>query len=491
MALSLFIAEARCVLGDTQETATSRFEFIVFAVTIILAVAVGVVLSIIARKSSAARYKEKVKNFRGQSLKSLVSDEVESLIASGKNPKVVINELVDIFDEKLEERADAIKEELDEKYEIMIEEKEQAVVELNRKYTQVSIEKKQTESIVKSVAEGLVLVNNKGEVILMNPAAEKLFGVKKEDKIGKPILQGLRDEQLVSLVKESSSGEKEIVLTSNSADTKRILRSSGAIIEDEDGNTVGMVSVLSDVTKQKELDQMKADFVSSVSHELRTPIVAMGKSLDVMMDPAAGTLSENQKQFLNIARRNMERLDNLINDLLDLSKLEAKKMNMNFQVSSLEEAINETCDTLNTWANTKGIEIKKIIQKDLPKFTFDYQRVIQVLTNLIGNAIKFTPSDGRVTIDARFLNQKKMVEVSITDTGMGIAKDDIPKLFSKFQQVGKKNLSDTSGTGLGLAIAKEIVQLHNGEIWVESEKGKGAKFTFVLPATNNQNNTGG
>ena len=325
----------------------------------------------------------------------------------------------------------------------------------------------------------------------MNPAAEKLLGVNKEDKIGKPITDDLKDEQLVSLAKSTESGDKEIVVNSKNVDTKKILKSSGAVIEDENGNTVGMVTVLSDVTKQRELEQMKSDFLSGVSHELRTPIVAMGKSLDVMFDSSAGPLTTSQKQFLDIAKRNMKRLDFLINDLLDLSKLEAKKMQAKFEPNSIEKAVEETCQTLDIWAKTKEIKLERNIPADLPDVMFDRQRIIQVLNNLIGNAIKFTPHNGKITVEAKKLGEKG-VEVSVIDTGIGIAKEDIPKLFNKFQQIGEKNPADVSGTGLGLAIAKEIVKLHNGDIWVESEKDKGSKFIFTLPGTaTNQTNTGG
>lgn len=468
------------------------FKIIVFSGTIVFAIVFGVILYLIAKRSSSIKQADNAlrKAVKSKSVKSAISEEVSELLESGRNPKEVINELITIFDEKLDEKMGSTKQELVQKYGRIIDEKEQAVLDLNKKYQQTTEEKKQTESIVRSMAEGLVLVNDKGEVILMNPAAEKLLGVKKEDKMGKPIMDDLKDEQLVALAKSSESGDKEIVLNSKNVDTKKILKSSGAVIEDENGNTVGMVTVLSDVTKQRELEQMKSDFLSGVSHELRTPIVAMGKSLDVMFDSSAGPLTPNQKQFLDIAKRNMKRLDFLINDLLDLSKLEAKKMQVKFEPSSIGKAIEETCQTLDTWAKTKEITLERNVSAGLPNIMFDKQRIIQVLNNLIGNAIKFTPHNGKITVETKQLGEKG-VEVSVSDTGIGIAKEDIPKLFNKFQQIGEKNPADVSGTGLGLAIAKEIVKLHNGDIWVESEKDKGSKFIFTIPGTVNQTNTGG
>ncbi|MFC1708961.1 ATP-binding protein [Candidatus Omnitrophota bacterium] len=490
-AICLTICDTSFVFGATEEIDPDRMTVFVFGGTIALAVVVGIILFFIAKRSSHMKDDQVRKNVKGKAIKSVITDEVHQMLEAGRDPKEVVSELLTIFDEKLDERVDTAKEELNQKYGRIIEEKEQAVLDVNKKFNDISSEKKQTESIVRSMAEGLVLVNDKGEVILMNPAAEQLLGVKKEDKIGKPINEDLKEEQLLSLVKESSSGEKEIEINSKNVDTKKVLRSSGAVIEDENGRTVGMLSVLSDVTKQRELDEMKKNFISSVSHELRTPIVAMEKSLSVMFDPSAGPLTENQKQFLGIAKRNMKRLDYLINDLLDLSRLEAKKMPICLEPNSIEKTITETCETLDTWATTKEIKLEKSFAEGLPEIKFDKNRIVQVLTNLIGNAIKFTPREGKVVVEAKPMNGKKGVEISVIDTGIGIAKEDLEKVFDKFQQVGEKNPTDISGTGLGLAIVNEIIALHEGKIWVESEKGKGAKFTFTLPETTEQTNTGG
>ena len=139
------------------------------------------------------------------------------------------------------------------------------------------------------------------------------------------------------------------------------------------------------------------------------------------------------------------------------------------------------CDTLIAWVEAKAIKIEKRIQKNIPEVNLDSNRIIQVLNNIIGNAVKFTPADGGITVEAKLDEAQKNILVSIADTGIGIAKEDLNKVFDKFQQVGERTSTNIGGTGLGLAIAKEIVQLHRGKIWVESEKGQGAKFTFTLP----------
>ena len=157
-------------------------------------------------------------------------------------------------------------------------------------------------------------------------------------------------------------------------------------------------------------------------------------------------------------------------------------MELKLASCSIEEIINEVCDTLTPWVRSKGIHIEKMVQKDMPKINLDPNKIIQVLNNIIGNAIKFTPNNGMVTIEARLdRDRENMLIVSVADTGIGIAKENLERIFDKFQQVGERVSTDISGTGLGLAIAKEIIELHGGRIWAESEKGKGARFLFTLP----------
>ncbi|MBI4313627.1 MAG: PAS domain S-box protein [Candidatus Omnitrophica bacterium] len=349
------------------------------------------------------------------------------------------------------------------------------------RYRKVTAEKTQTESIVRSIAEGLVVVNNKGEVLLMNPAAERLLG-SKEERLGKNVAAGLNDAQLVSMVKGGGADQnQEIVLNSQNDSTKKTLRASTTVIEDENGQTVGMVSVLTDVTKQKELEQLKADFLSNVSHDLRTPIVTIQKALALVHDPATGGLNETQLKFITIAERNTKTLLQLISDLLDMAKLEAGKMQLRPETGRVEEVIQATVENLEPWGKSKGVALALKTSGTLPELPIDAQRISQVLMNLIGNAVKFTPSGGKVTVESKV--RESNVWVSVSDTGVGISKEDLPKVFGRFQQVGERTPSDISGTGLGLSIAKEIVELHRGKIWVESELGKGTTFTFTLPLT--------
>lgn len=408
--------------------------------------------------------------------------ELNKLQAPAHERQRVASRVSDLVEQTMTERVDAVKRELDERYDQAIEERRRTEAVLQQKYTEVLKENKQTASVLGSIAEGLVVVNNRGEVVMMNPAAERLLAVTQKDRIGKPLLDDLKDEQLISLVKGSGDENREIVLNAKQDSTKRVLRASNAVITDEDGKAVGMVAVLSDVTKQRELDQLKSEFLSKVSHELRTPLVAMQHALSILAEGIAGPLGAEQHNFVDLTQRNLQRLNALINDLLDLAKLEAKKTELRVQPASLSEVIGAVCDSLEAWAKSKVITIVRRLPGDLPAVLCDSAKVTQVLTNLIGNAIKFTPQQGRITVEVKLVPDAQEVEVSVTDTGVGIATEDLPKLFNKFQQVGERSATDITGTGLGLAIAKEIVDLHQGRLWAESDPAKkGARFAFTLP----------
>lgn len=455
---------------------------VVFILTIIVGIVVALILWHVAAENRQAKGKIiSSKTKPGELDPDDIYQELKILSGSTKSHKKAAMAISSLLEEKVEEKVSVVKRELTEKYGKLVEEKSQVAAEAQKKLKKTMGEKKQTEAIVRSVAAGVVVVNNKGEVLLMNPAAEKLLDSKKEEKIGKPLRDGARDEQLFSMVRSSSlDGETDIEIDGKE-DTKKVLRSSSAVIEDENGQTIGMVTVLNDVTKQKEIDEMKTQFLSNVTHELRNPIGAIKQSISVILEETAGPLTEPQKKFLSNAKRNLERLGALIDDILDLAKLEAKKMEIKPKLTPIETVVDEVFETLNTWVTNKGISLIKNIQENLPEIHIDPDRIIQVLMNIISNAIKFTPKDGTITVGVKTSEQGDFMEISITDTGVGIPESDLPKIFGKFQQAKNRSAGDTSGTGLGLAIAQEIVHLHKGKIGVNSEEGKGTTFTFTLP----------
>lgn len=487
LTLLLWAAPARAA-EDGGEGA----RLIIFAVVAAAAVGVGIGLYYASQRTSQVKFREGEEQevvSGGQARVQAAADMTPEVLAALKRLPVspeqqrqVAQSVTEIVTKSVEQRVSLAKQEIDQQYTRVIEEQKRTTTELQGKYQTALTERKQTVSVLESIAEGLVVVNNKGEVVMMNPAAERLLAVNQKERIGKPLTEGIRDEQLVSLA-QGGSEEKEIVLNAKQDSTKRILRASNAVITDEDGRTVGMVAMLSDVTKQREIERLKSEFVSKVSHELRTPIVAMQHALSIIIDEVAGPMTEEQKKFSSLIQRNLQRLNGLINDLLDLSKLEAKKMELRLESTQIGPVITGVCESLDAWAGSKAINISRRVPEGLPNVTCDPGRVTQVLTNLLGNAIKFTPKQGRIIVEARLIDEGKSMEVSVADNGVGIAKEDLPKLFSKFQQVGERSSSDLGGTGLGLAISKEIVELHKGRIWAESDQQakKGTRFVFAIP----------
>ena len=467
-------------------------KLVVVILTVIVSLLIGMLLYQFSQRSSQVQFQdssgvpESIKRGAAEvkgaaEVMPLILDELNRLPVPLQHREQVARSVSNVMVKTLQEQVGTVKRQIEAHYDHLIEEHRRSEAVLQHKYQKSLLESKQTVSVLESIAEGLVVVNNKGEVVMMNPAAEKLLAVSQQERIGKSLLDDLKDEQLISLA-HGPNENREIVLNAKQDSTKKILRASNAVITDEDGKTVGMVAVLSDVTKQRELDQLKSEFVSKVSHELRTPIIAMQHALSILSDHVVGPLSEEQQKFVELSQRNLQRLNGLINDLLDLSKLEAKKMELRLSSTSIAELIQNVCESLDAWAKSKAITLTCRVPNGLPDSMCDPARVTQVLTNLIGNAVKFTPKQGRVTIEAKLAGNGRQLEVSVTDTGEGITKEDIPKLFTKFQQVGERSSTDISGSGLGLAISKEIVELHQGLIWAESDPTKrGARFAFTLP----------
>ncbi len=232
--------------------------------------------------------------------------------------------------------------------------------------------------------------------------------------------------------------------------------------------------------KLRETMEMKSQFVSTVSHELRMPLTCIKEGVAIVLDGVVGKINEKQRHFLTLAGRNIDRLAALINDILDFQKLDVGKMKLNPQENDIRQVAEEIHETMMLSAKNKEMELFLELDENLPKVTFDRDRIIQVLTNLVSNAIKFTPQAGQVRLSFQQQNDELVIRVS--DTGMGIPKEELPKIFERFYRVQRPG-KEIKGTGLGLAIVKKIVILHSGRIEVESELDRGATFSVFLPLT--------
>jgi signal transduction histidine kinase/GGDEF domain-containing protein len=232
----------------------------------------------------------------------------------------------------------------------------------------------------------------------------------------------------------------------------------------------------------RKIDQIKSEFVSVASHELRTPLATIKNAIELILKGKTGGISEVQVKFLSLAERNINRLTGILNNLLDLSRIESGKMAFKFEPLALKETIEFVLSSFIPQAEAKSIRLSLESPEDLPPLRGDREKVEQILTNLIGNAIKFTPEGGTVSVSARsFDREGRATVVSVTDSGVGISNDQIQRVFEKFHQVQDSLHRSTGGTGLGLAITKGLVEAHHGKIWAESEVGKGSTFTFTLP----------
>jgi PAS domain S-box-containing protein len=361
-------------------------------------------------------------------------------------------------------------------------------------YDEVNKEKAYIENLVDNAGDAIISTDVEDRILTWNHGAEVIFGYSKEETVG---------QSLTILLSSHRAGELDEIrdkvrLTGviRNLEVRRI-RKDGIIIEaslavspirDKDDNVIGFLHLARDVTEKKryeqrlkELDKMKSAFVSNVSHELRTPLTAIKASADNMLDRLIGDLNGKQVGYLTRIKSNSDRLARLINDLLDLSTIEAGKIDLRPTKLSLVTLVKEAAESLRPVATEKLINLT-VMSADPGVIAWaDRDKVIQVLMNLIGNALKFTPTRGKVTI-AVAKDSAAWMQISVTDTGPGIPAEEVNKVFGRFYQIGQAGTQKTQGTGLGLAISKALVEMHGGKIWVESEAGKGSTFSFTLPA---------
>ncbi|MCK4325560.1 diguanylate cyclase [bacterium] len=331
------------------------------------------------------------------------------------------------------------------------------------------------ESIIKSLGDGVIVVSPEEKVIFMNPAAKGMLKVKGDSS---PFLEEMKRGILKDLSKKRKGiKRREIGVKSE------ILEVKATPLEVENGKLQGAVAILRNVTRAKEVDRMKTEFVSSVSHELRTPLTSLQESVSLLLDGTLGDLNEEQKEFLGMANLDVMRLGRLISDLLDISRIEAGRMELHRTPTSVISLSNRSRKSLLPLARDKGVELVSLLPLSLPLAYIDADRIGQVFTNLIENAVKFTPKGGKVILNAnpRSIDKGKFLEIVVEDTGIGIAGEDLARIFDKFHQLSRVPGPGSKGTGLGLAISKNIVEMHRGKIWVESKPGKGSRFIFTVP----------
>ena len=336
----------------------------------------------------------------------------------------------------------------------------------------------QMQTVIDKNPDAIIILDKEGNILFLNPVTEQMFARRKEGLLGSPFGFPLIASEAAQINIVRKSGEVGV--------------GEMRVAEIEWSGKPAYLASIRDITELKKAEALKAEidertrinklkdeFISTVSHELRTPLTTMKEFASIVSDEIPGKLTKDQREYIDIIKGNIDRLARLINNLLDISKIESGRIKPKKALADIGNLAKEAISELKPEADKKHIELKALFQTSLPNIYFDPDRIKEVFVNLITNAIKFTPNNGKVTVEIKDKNNK--IECSVADTGVGIAEENLGKIFGRFQQFGRTPGPGAKGTGLGLAITKELVEMHNGKIWVESEPGKGSKFTFTLP----------
>jgi PAS domain S-box-containing protein len=362
-------------------------------------------------------------------------------------------------------------------YEHLEERAEHLNKELKKVNINLAIEKQRIESIVQSMEDAVIAVDRENKIVVANRLAEKVFSIKSEQVINKAIRESFSNREVIdnfSKVSSSKSSLREEVVFKIGG-REHIFAAVFAPIIDELGEIAGTVAVFRDITESKEIDRMKTDFLNMVSHELRTPLTPIQAYSEMMM---RNLDAEKIKSYAGIINKETLRLGALIGDLLDLSRINAGKgLSLSPEEVDFKELLNTVYSTFKS-ASAKH-RISLTAPEKAEKITVDRNKIIQVMSNLLSNAVKYSPDGGDIHITMEDRNNR--IYISVSDEGLGMPTDALPIIFEKFYRVDSPAVKKIGGTGIGLSIVKYIVELHDGGITVESEEGKGSKFTFFIP----------
>jgi len=339
-------------------------------------------------------------------------------------------------------------------------------------------EKTKTEAVIYSIADGIVMTDFSGKIALMNRQAREMLRVSGEDVLGKNLMDYIGDERVTQSLREiMEQREKTVVreIDLSQGRYKKFIKTGTNIVQTEKGKNLGVVTVLHDITLEKEIEKMKEDFIHSITHDLRSPMTSIRGFVEVLLDGSAGQINEEQREFLNIIDFSSQKLLGMINNILDVAKWETGRMKLTLGDFNAKEAVERVVKIMEPQAAKSGTKLSIQGMESIPPIQADSGLMERVIMNLVSNAIKFTP-EGRVDIIGQDFPDR--IQISVADTGKGIPKEYLDKIFDKFQQV---ETEERMGSGLGLTIAKYGVESHLGKIWVESEMGKGSKFSFWLP----------
>jgi two-component system, NtrC family, sensor histidine kinase KinB len=341
----------------------------------------------------------------------------------------------------------------------------------------------QAEAVLQSLPEGTIVTDANANIRFMNKRAAEIFALNPADVVGLPFGEAIGHRRINKAIwKTITSGgqwvpevtPKTLNVTLNGKE-QYIKVEVSPMVEEE--KLVGTVILLTDVTHYERSDRLKNQFVATVSHEFRNPLTSIVMAIELLLARQQSNFHGEDLALAQAIRDDAQRLTRLVSNLLNLSKIQEGEIKMELEHARVREMVGLAVDPLRLQLQEKNITLREVIPDDLPEVFVDVTKATWILTNLVGNAIRYTPEGGEITIAASHKNLK--VYISVTDTGSGIPVKYHEKIFEKYTQL--KNNGTNGGAGLGLAIAKEIVEAHGGKIWVISENNKGACFKFTLP----------
>jgi PAS domain S-box-containing protein len=355
------------------------------------------------------------------------------------------------------------------------------------------VEATKSRAILEGIADGVLVTDPAGQIILLNAACEKLLGLKASEVLKRPITEyvGLYGAAGKTWIDASARWSEdpgsyqlgEFLEERIELEDKRVLSIHLSPVTANE-EYLGAVSLIRDITRDVEVDRLKSEFVTNVSHELRTPMTSIKGYADILLMGAAGSLNEHQSRFIEVIKNNADRLSILVNDLLDISRIESGRVQLERRALHLREVVQAVIDNLRGRIDEehKPIRIVADLPADLPQVWADRERVTQIITNLADNAFNYSNSDSVMTLTASVVPERAEVVLEVTDTGVGIAPEDQPRLFDRFYRGEDALVLATPGTGLGLPIARQLAEMHGGRLWLaRSELGKGSTFALALP----------
>jgi len=347
----------------------------------------------------------------------------------------------------------------------------------------LAMEKSRTRSIINCMADGVMVTNRELEIVLHNPALTRLLELPGSLKEPAVLRDYLADEDLLQGLESilNTSGDEAGLISRELHRGSKHLHALSAPFPGMNGQIIGTVTVFQDITTFKQLDEMKSTFIQMVSHELRSPLASIKQLLTVVLDGLAGELAEKQRDLLGRSRLKIQSLLDLINDLLDVAKIESGHAFQQQVPLQLREVLEQTVALMRPRAESQNVVLKLELTQELPLILADARSMEELFSNLISNAIQYSPDGGEVTVAA--VSRGDYLELLVRDNGVGIEPEELPKIFDKFYRVKHPKTRQVIGTGLGLAIVKGIVESHRGSIEVESQPGVGTTFRVLLPVS--------